>query len=406
MEGENAAYSRALARSPSFRYLSGEDRYFLRAPAPHYRLAVIGTGLNGRGHIKSALLEGRSEIAAIYDPHEASVRAAKEMCAEYGGSEPQAYGSIEEAVGDRSIDAYIVATPNHTHREVLARVLEAEKPIFLEKPMATTVADAAEMVRLARSASVPIQVGLQYRYKAIYVEAIHELLERGSIGEIKTLSIREHRIPFLDKVGQWNKFSKYSGGTLVEKCCHYFDLFNLFAGTRPRRVFAGGGRAANYGEYEYRGERPDILDNASVFIEYENGIRANFELCMFVPLFFEELVACGDGGRLRVYEQEDWLVDDSLETGLEVYRGEQYPARKSEPRYQGTPRGTGHSGADFYAQQTFVDLLNGSASRVPGVEEGYWSVVVGAAAEESVRLGGAVEIPEFIERNGARIESS
>ncbi len=81
---------------------------------------------------------------------------------------------------------------------------------------------------------LPSLRGKQHLY--LYVEAIHEALQRRTIGDIKTISIMEHRFPFLDKVKQWNKFSKYSGGTLVEKCCHYFDLMNLFAGARPVSV--------------------------------------------------------------------------------------------------------------------------------------------------------------------------
>ncbi len=101
--------------------------------------------------------------------------------------------------------------------------------------MATTVADAYEIAQIAATYPAVFQIGLQYRYKPIYVEAIHAALERKAIGEIKTITILEHRFPFLDKVGQWNKFSKYSGGTLVEKCLPLtFDLMNLFR-RRPAR---------------------------------------------------------------------------------------------------------------------------------------------------------------------------
>jgi predicted dehydrogenase len=404
MDGENAAYSRSLAYSSQFEYIRSEDRYFLKQQERRFKIAVLGTGIHGRGHIKTACIEGRAAVAGIYDPHPESVAAAKKLCAEYEGVEPRVYESVQEALGDTEIDGYMIVTPNFTHRELLEQLLNSGRPVFLEKPMATNVADAAAMVNAARRSDVPVQVGLQYRYKSIYVEAIHELLGRHSIGEIKTLGIREHRIPFLDKVHQWNKFSRYSGGTLVEKCCHYFDLFNLFSRSRPARVYATGSQAASYGDFQYHGERSDILDNASVLVDYENGIKANFDLCMFVPLFFEEFVACGDGGRLRAYEQEDYLVDDSLQSGLEVYRGERYPSRKSEPRYQGVVRETGHSGADFYAHKAFVDLLNGATDGVPTIEEGYWSVVVGAAAEESVRRGQPVDIPQFIAEQDASIE--
>ena len=95
--------------------------------------------------------------------------------------------------------------------------------------------------------------------------AAQQTLERDAIGEIKTISILEHRIPFLDKVNQWNKFSKYSGGTLVEKCCHYFDLMNLFAQSRPVSVFASGSMAVNFIEFEGTGRVHGIRGNKASY---------------------------------------------------------------------------------------------------------------------------------------------
>lgn len=397
-------YNRALAYDRRFVYLRAEDRYVSMPPAPRFRLALIGCGLMGQMHIAAVYAEGQSEIAGLYDIHAESTEASRKMCSELSGkSGPKIYTSLDEALKDGSIDGYIIATPNYTHAAVLKEVLKAGKPVYLEKPMATTVEDAAAIVAMVRQSGVPVQVGLQYRYKAIYVEALKEAIERGSVGSLKSLSIREHRIPFLDKVDQWNKFSRYSGGTLVEKCCHYFDLFNLFAQSRPAKVYASGSQAVNYGDFSYKGERSDILDSASVIVDYENGVKASFDLCMFVPLFFEELVACGDGGRLRVFEQEDFLVDDSYTSGLELYRGELAPSFRSEPRYHGIVRALGHSGADYYVQAAFIDMLDGKYDKSPTVEEGFWSVVVGAAAEESVRTGMPVDIGAWLATKDIRV---
>ena len=75
---------------------------------------------------------------------------------------------------------------------------------------------------------------------------------------------------------------------------------NLFAGARPVSVFAIGSQAVNFIHFEYAGQKSDILDNAFVIVTYANGVRANFNLCMFSPMFYEELVLCGDDGRLKV----------------------------------------------------------------------------------------------------------
>ena len=57
---------------------------------------------------------------------------------------------------------------------------------------------------------------------------------RGRVGQLRMLSIREHRFPFLPKVGDWNRFNRNTGGTMVEKCCHFFDLMRLIVGACPR----------------------------------------------------------------------------------------------------------------------------------------------------------------------------
>ena len=95
------------------------------------------------------------------------------------------------------------------------------------------------------------------------------------------MSVSEYRPPFLDKVDQWNKFARLSGGTLVEKCCHYFDLINLLP--RPGLcVYASGGRAVNFFDFERNGVKSDIDDHAFVAGDYANGVRASFTLNMFV----------------------------------------------------------------------------------------------------------------------------
>jgi len=68
-----------------------------------------------------------------------------------------------------------------------------------------------------------VWVGLEYRYMAPTMRLL-EHVSSGVLGRLHMLAIREHRFPFLPKVGDWNRFSNNTGGTLVEKCCHFFDL--------------------------------------------------------------------------------------------------------------------------------------------------------------------------------------
>lgn len=392
--------NRAYGLIPKFAYVPTEDRFLLSSGPVKHRFNVIGVGVNGQEHLAVTLLEGRATIHGVYDPNPSSVAAAKAVKARFSQEELVVYESLEAACSDPAVDGLIICTPNFTHLEVLKVAAKSGKHILLEKPMATNLPDAHEIWQMAHNYSGVLQIGLQYRYKPIYVEALHEAKERRSIGELKTITILEHREPFLDKVRQWNKFSKYSGGTLVEKCCHYFDLFNLFAGARPVSVYASGSQAVNFKDFEYGGEKSDILDNAFVIVEYENGIRANFNLCMFSPMIYEELVLCGDEGRLKASEGTNHQAHSQWSNYLEVICNHDRTSRVMTPSYPHFIEDSGHSGATFYEHFNFVNRLEGQPSSAASAEEGFWSVVVGVAAEESVRRGTKVMVGELLEENG------
>ena len=276
MSGSKRPRLRFFEQSPSQRHIDQPDHYIYATPAPEYVINVIGTGTIGQEHMRVAALLGRARVGGVWDPSAHSMDAALASFAGSQDTAPRRFESLEAACSDGEADALFICSPNYTHLDVLRVAMTSGKAIFLEKPMATTLADAAEIVRLADNYDGFIQIGLQYRYKAQYREAFAELHERQSIGALRTIEVSEYRPPFLDKVGQWNKFNRYSGGTLVEKCCHYFDLMNRFADARAERVFAVGGQAVNFRDFDYGGERADIDDHAFVVVEYAGGTRASF----------------------------------------------------------------------------------------------------------------------------------
>ncbi len=380
-------------------YLPEKDLFVYKKPKAKYKINIIGAGMIAQEHMRVTMLEGRAEIHGIYDVSEYSAKQAQKMFAEIYPDHPLVvYDSMEAACNDDAVDALVICTPNYTHMEVVRKAIKSGKHIMMEKPMVTTIQDAIEMRELAANYQSIFQVGLQYRYKAIYAEAREEALNKRSLGDIHTISIVEHRLPFLDKINQWNKFSEYSGGTLVEKCCHYFDLFNLFAGSKPEYVYAVGGQAVNFLEFEYQGKQSDILDHAIVTVIYENGVKCNFNLCMFSPMFYEEITICGSEGRLRAYENEDYLPDARPQTHLELLAADHRPSRVSTPCYPKTIQSSGHMGGTYFEHKYFVDNMDGQQTDTATVEEGFWSVVVGIAAEESVRTGKIVSIKSLLQQ--------
>jgi len=378
--------------------LTPENPYRTQEDKP--RLLIVGAGMMGREHLRVSQRLGWAEVQGIVDPFDGSIDWAQSDWALLSSRPLQVYADLREACLDSAVDAIVICSPNHTHYETLQIVCESGKPILLEKPMATTLTDAMEMVRLARSYPSVIQLGMQYRFKAQYVEALFEIQAQASLGAVKTIAMSEYRPPFLDKVNQWNKFNRHSGGTLVEKCCHYFDLMNVIAASRPKKVYASGGRGVNFLDFEWQGELSDIDDHAMVIIDYDNGIRASFTLNMFCQELYEELVVVGECGRLVASEQASFHPDTPSEARLQV-EVPGHPAYR--PQVVGYPpwiEETGHYGATFFEHIAFHQQLAGETVDAATPQQALWSLIVASAAQHSLAMGQAVEVAAFCAQEG------
>lgn len=183
------------------------------------RVGLIGTGMMGCEHLRNLMGLDSVAITAVSDPNEEPLRWATKTLGDRAKSVTQ-FTSHEDLLASGLVDAVLVASPNYTHKSILDDILSTSIPVLVEKPMCTTVEDCISVVRAQESRSAITWVGLEYRYMAPIAGLLHEL-RSGIIGNMKMMSIREHRFPFLVKVDNWNRFSKNTGGTLVEKCCHF-----------------------------------------------------------------------------------------------------------------------------------------------------------------------------------------
>lgn len=343
------------------------------------RLGVIGTGMMGCEHIRNVMALDGAEVTAISDPHRPSLDAALLTLGDHAA--PRIHSDHRELLDAGDLDGVIVASPNHTHVAVLRDVLDSDVPCLVEKPLCTTVADCLEVVDAAERRSAITWVGLEYRYMAP-VRALLDVVRSGELGPLKMLAIREHRFPFLVKVDNWNRFTRNTGGTLVEKCCHFFDLMNQAVGSRPFRVFASGGQDVNHLDEIYDGERSDILDNAYVIVEYDNGVRASLDLCMFAEAgrHEQEIVAVGSLGKAETHlpNGDGVVVGRRSDRSIEILP----TPMDASVGYEGF-----HWGASFIEVARFCDAIRRGTSPEVGVLDGLWSVAVGEAAHRSIDSG-------------------
>ena len=238
------------------------------------RYGIIGTGMMGCEHIRNIRLLPDVEITAIADPVETSLKWAE---ANLGDWRPARYRTAAELAESAEVDAVVIASPNNTHREVLEPLFGRDIAILCEKPLATTIPDAQWIVAQAAKSAAPFWTGMEYRYMppvARFIDQVHG----GRVDRLHMLAMREHRFPFLVKVGDWNRFSRNTGGTMVEKCCHFFDLMRLITQSEAVRVYCSGAMDVNHLDERYDGETPDIIDNSYTVVDFANGVRALLDL--------------------------------------------------------------------------------------------------------------------------------
>lgn len=356
---------------------------------------IIGTGMMGREHIRAVLQLEQAELIGLCDSHPKSLELGVAEVIRSGGKAPKIYSDTAALASDPDVDAILICTPNFTHRAVFDEVKASGKPIFLEKPMATTLEDAFYLAQGALRYPAAIQLGMQYRYKSQYQLAL-SALDRNELGSVKMISLCEYRPPFLSKVREWNKFSEYSGGTLVEKCCHYFDLMNRIAGAPPARVYASGGRAVNFADFEYKGKPSDIHDHALVVVDYENGVKAQFALNMFSEELFEALTVGGSEGTLHTEEYASFKPDRPSRSSIRI----QTP---DHPAYEGIdctfPEDIeigGHYGSTLFEHQRFRDQLTGATNDGATCAEGLWAIITAWMAQVSMQQGNVVNVREML----------
>jgi predicted dehydrogenase len=361
------------------------------------RIGVIATGNAGRGHIRNIEYLSECRVVAVADSSPEQLREGLKTL----GRDVPAFSDYRRLLDRSDVEAVAIALPPHLHCEATVAALEAGKHVLCEKVMALTLAECDRMMAAARKAGKVLQIGLELRSAPLY-RKLHELTRSGRVGEPRMLWCHEFRLPFYKKVDDWLVQKRFSGGTLVDKNCHHFDLFNWLAGAPPTRVaavggadvaYASGGRNPIMDKYwgDHRDPRTtvDVLDNAWVMVEYENGVRACLGVCLFSPFGNDALAmgVIGSQGQLRCsesrYEIEQFGLDGADST-------------THRPRIPSAEKKMSHNGAVLAEYRAFVAAIRSGAANPVGGEEGRLSLAVALAAEKAVAERRFVELSELL----------
>ena len=258
-----AAFSTGTALAPA---LAANDKI---------QMGWIGTG--SRGHyLLERFYVGKSDRAAVVtalcDAYDGWLARAKDRVQTMGGNTPKTTKNYRELLADPSIDAVVIATPEHLHHQMAVDALKAGKHIYIEKPLAQTIEKGEEIVKLVQATGKVVQVGTQRRSWPGVIAAVEKLRQgaigrvifsrswynnmRGSIGRGKPAPVPDWldwelwqgpapRRPYRDNVVHynWHWFWHWGTGEIGNNGVHGIDLSRWGLGVDfPVHVSSGGGR--------------------------------------------------------------------------------------------------------------------------------------------------------------------
>ncbi|HEY9053461.1 MAG TPA: Gfo/Idh/MocA family oxidoreductase [Rectinemataceae bacterium] len=347
------------------------------------RVGLIGFGMMGRMQAEGCFgaLAGRYRIVGVCDDHLPHLEEARALL---GSDGVEYFTDWRRMLDTCDFELAAIVTPDFLHEEMAVECLARGKHLRLEKPMALDPAGCARVAKAAEQAGTVVQIGLELRYAEL-IKRMQE--ERASLGRLKLAWCQEFRHPFLPKPGSipdWIVQRRYSGGTLVEKCCHHFDLFNAFAESKAVEVHASGDHETQYPD-------GDILDNAFVTVLYENGVRANLSLCMFAPerkegdgLAALAFGLIGSSGRMELRDDELFVRE----------RGAAYGRRYTHKRQDMI----GHNDEITPSLLELESCIRTGAAPRADIRAGFNSVLLAWAAELSAAEKRIVKIEEMERR--------
>ena len=200
-----------------------------------------------------------AQLVAIADPDEKRAKRAVELT----GVE-RWYSDPDQLIQQRDVEAIIVATPSDTHAKATLKVLEARKDVLCEKPLATDLRDADEVIEAVRETGVKLQVGFMRRFDPAYASA-KKRIDDGVIGK-PTIFTSNSRDPFPPPA--WACDPRKGGGLPIDMHSHDYDLARWLMGSEVKRIYAEG-ETLVYNKIKE--EIPEFVDNIVITLRFQNG---------------------------------------------------------------------------------------------------------------------------------------
>jgi predicted dehydrogenase len=267
-------------------------------------LALIGSGGRGTNLANDFLDRPDCQFAYVCDPDEVRAATLLKALATKQSPPPKYIEDLRKVYEDKSVDAVVIATPDHWHAPATVWACQAGKDVYVEKPPTSNCWEGRKMIEAARKYKRIVEVGLQNR-SAPYNMAARQYIADGKLGRIHfcrvfNMKLMENAKPMADADPpktlnwdlwngpapeakynynlhkHWHHFWRYSGGDLINDGIHQIDLARFVLGLEyPKSVYSTGGRFDTEGVCE-------SPDTQSILCDFDRLVMS-IELTLYTP---------------------------------------------------------------------------------------------------------------------------
>ncbi len=250
----------------------------------NFTVAVIGCGAWGKN-----LVRNFHQLGALGAISDSSLQVQKNVSEKY--NVPAL--SIDEILADKNIDALVIAVPAELHYEISLRALNADKHVFVEKPITLKIEHAQQLINIAREKNKTLMVGHLLQYHPAFLK-LKEMVRGGELGNIRYIYSRRLSAGKI----------RVQENVLYSLAPHDISMVLALVGDEPEKVVGFGADCLT----------PNISDFASVQMEFANGIKAHIEVSWLNPFKEQRLVVVGEKAMVEFDDQADW------DNKLKIYR--------------------------------------------------------------------------------------
>ena len=428
------------------------------------RYAQVGLGGRARMYYKAIAKEfsETSELVALCDINRTRLEYANEVLEnEFGYNRLPMYGAeeFEKMIEETKPDVIIVTSIDRTHHRYIIKAMEMGCDVISEKPMTVDAVKCQEIVDCIQRTGKNLRVTFNYRY-APHNTKVRELIMNDTIGKITQVHFEWilNTSHGADYFRRWHRDKRNSGGMLVHKSTHHFDLVNFWLGTYPKQVFAYGdlkfyGRENAeergvtkfysrvhgqknaegdpfalrmednenlkrlYLDAEHEdgyirdqsvfGDNISIEDTMNVLVRYANGAQLSYSLNTYSPWEGFRVCFTGTKGRMELDVKEAVYVNaggDSKNEGVVNSKSITVYPLFGAPYNVEIPKGTGaHGGGDaVLLNDLFGTPVEDPYKRAAGYLDGALSILTGVSANKSISTGMPVDVMSLVDLPGYR----